>query len=64
MYSYVVSHTTKLNNLLGFILCIVMSYPTQLTIHNIHYAPFIYRRPTIRNPAQFLLCVYTVKTNY
>ena len=27
------------------ILCIVMSCPTRLTIHNIYYAPFVYIAP-------------------
>ena len=37
-------------------LYIVIAGSAHLTIHNIHYAPFVYRRPTVQMP--FFICSY------
>ena len=50
-YIYIAStHNSQISKLYVVILCIVMVGSTHLTIHNIHYAPFVYRHPTIQMP--------------
>ena len=61
------THLTMTNNfqtskLYGVILCIVIVGPAHLTIHNIHYAPFVCRRPAAQSAV--FICSYFIEKTY